>query len=55
MDYDAEGRFISAEVLAADQLPRYLAARDAALAAAEPFASWWQRHPEYYQANNQAA
>jgi hypothetical protein len=55
MRYDAGGRFTAAEMLALSELPRYQAARDAALAAAEPFAAWWRRHPEYYQANNQAA
>jgi hypothetical protein len=51
MDYDAAGRFTAAEVAGPGELPRYLAARDAVLAAAEPFAGWWRRHPEYYQAN----
>lgn len=55
MHYDASGRFTAAEVAGPGDLPRYLAARDAALAAAEPFTGWWQRHPEYYQANNRAA
>ena len=35
-------------------LPRYRAARDAALAAAEPFSSYWARHPQYHQANRAA-
>ena len=55
MRYDASGRFMAAELLPPSELPRYQAARDAALAAAEPFGPWWQRHPEYYQVNNQAA
>jgi hypothetical protein len=55
MDYDAGGRLAAAEVLPAGELPRYRAARDAALAAAEPFPAWWRRHPEYHQVNNQAA
>ena len=55
MRYDASGRFTAAELLPPSELPRYQAARDAALAAAEPFGPWWQRHPEYYQVNNQAA
>jgi hypothetical protein len=54
MDYEADGRFSGAEVAGPGALPRYLAARDAALSAAEPFTTWWQRHPEYYQANNRA-
>jgi hypothetical protein len=54
MHYDADGRFTSAEVVDFAELSRYLAARDAALAAAEPFADWWERHPEYHQANQAA-
>lgn len=55
MHYDSAGRFTAAELLDPSELPRHQAARGAALAAAEPFVPWWQRHPEYYQANNQAA
>ena len=51
MYYDPEGRFLGAVLAGDDLLPFYLAARDAALAAAEPFTSWWARHPEYYQLN----
>jgi hypothetical protein len=50
MHYDDRGRFAGAEVLGADMLPRYRAARDAAVQAAEPFASYWARHPEYHRA-----
>ena len=49
MHYDAGGRYLGAEILGEEMLPRYLAARDAALGAAEPFASYWRRHPEYHQ------
>jgi hypothetical protein len=55
MHYDANGRFTDAEAAAPGELPRYLSARAAALAASEPFAGWWQRHPEYYQASNRVA
>lgn len=57
MTYDSTGRFVSAETTEPGELPLYLAACDAAMAAAEPFADWWQRHPEFHQANqgNQAA
>jgi hypothetical protein len=51
MVYDDEGRFAEAEILPPAELPRYLAARDAALAAAEPFASYWQRHPQFHRVN----
>jgi hypothetical protein len=54
MYYDQDGRFAGAEVLDDSELPRYRAVRDAALAAAEPFTSYWQRHPEYHQANQAA-
>lgn len=52
--YDGDGRFSRAEVLAPDELPRYLAARDSALAAAEPFPDWWRRHPQFHQVNQAA-
>jgi hypothetical protein len=55
MHYDQDGRFTAAELLADTALPRYRAARDAALAAAEPFGPWWRRHPESHQVNHQAA
>ena len=54
MHYDQDGRFTGAEVLESAALPRYLAGRDAALAAAEPFSSYWRRHPEYHQVNQAA-
>jgi Family of unknown function (DUF6879) len=49
MHYDGSGRFTGAEVLSSAEVPRYRAARAAALAAAEPFPAYWQRHPEYHQ------
>ena len=55
MHYDDQGRFIGAEVLDAEQLPRYQRARDLAVAAAEPFLDYWRRHPEYHRANWSAA
>lgn len=54
MTYGPDGRFAQADVLPDSELPRYLAARDAAIAAAEPFTGWWQRHPGYHQANQAA-
>ncbi|MGQ0573024.1 MAG: DUF6879 family protein [Pseudonocardia sp.] len=44
MHYDDHGRFEAGEV--ADDPAPYVAARDAAWAASEPFAQWWARHPE---------
>lgn len=55
MHYDADGRFTAAEEAGPGELPRYLSVREAALAAAEPFTAWWQRHPEYHQASNRLA
>lgn len=46
MDYDSTGSFLGARVLAPDQLVDRLATKAAAWAAAEPFTSWWARHPE---------
>ena len=54
MHYDGDGRFAGAEILAPAELPLYLAARDAALAAAEPFPSYWNRHPQFHRANQAA-
>ncbi len=54
MHYDQSGRFAGAEILADAELPRYRAARDAALEAAEPFTRYWRRHPEYHRANQAA-
>jgi hypothetical protein len=54
MHYDQNGMFQGAEVLPDAGLPRYRAARDAALEAAEPFTSYWRRHPQYHRANQAA-
>jgi hypothetical protein len=54
MHYDPRHRFVGADVLAGSELSRYRAARDAALNAAEPFTSYWERHPEYHRANRPA-
>jgi hypothetical protein len=45
MHYDDAGHYLGAE-LSVDT-PRYVAARDALWKAAEPFYSWWDRHPEH--------
>jgi hypothetical protein len=54
MHYDPAGRFTGAEILTEADLPRYRAARDAALSAAEPFTSYWQRHTEYHRSSQVA-
>ncbi|PSK96328.1 hypothetical protein CLV63_112213 [Murinocardiopsis flavida] len=47
MRYDESSRFVGAEPV--DEPDRYRCARDAAVAMAEPFASWWARHPEEWR------
>ena len=54
MHYDGDGRFDGAEVLPSADLPRYQAARDAALAGAELFPAYWERHPQFHQVNQAA-
>lgn len=49
MVYDVEGRFLGAEVLVAAEFARYQRDSDVALAAAEPFRSWWDRHNELHR------
>ncbi|MGY1451747.1 DUF6879 family protein [Streptomyces sp. SS8] len=44
MHYTPEGKFIGGEPLPADRLMEYRGYRDAALAHAVPFASYWERH-----------
>jgi len=54
MNYDPAGRFDSGEVMSSAEVPRYRAARDAALMAAEPFTAYWQRHLEYHRESRAA-
>ena len=49
MHYDREGRFEAAEALDSARSGPYVATRDDGLAAAEPFARWWERHPELHR------
>lgn len=53
MIYTAAGQFQGS--VAADDPGPYLAARDAALAAAVPFGPWWAAHPEFWRENWQPA
>lgn len=55
MHYCTDANFHGAELLPAHHTPRYLAAREAALALAEEFTSWWAAHPEYHRANYRVA
>lgn len=49
MHYDAQGRFLRAEVAAPDRVAGFRRDRDRAWAAAEPFPQWWARHPELHR------
>jgi hypothetical protein len=49
MHYDDSGHFLGAEHVAEDQLPLYQHARQATIAASEPFTTWWARHPEEHR------
>lgn len=51
MCYDEAGHVLGFEPLGPEQLPRYRAAKLAALAAAVPFTEWWARHPDEHRAN----
>lgn len=51
MHYDADATFHGAELLPADHMSLYQAARDVAWSRAEEFTSWWAAHPEYHRAN----
>lgn len=49
MHYDRDGRFEGAEALDASELARHILTRESAWSAAEPFATWWSRHPELHR------
>ncbi|MBC3189486.1 hypothetical protein H7X46_00180 [Pseudonocardia sp. C8] len=50
MRYDEHGRFLGADLVTdPTTIAPYLHARDDAHSAAEPFATWWDRHPELHQ------
>jgi len=49
MHYDAEGRYVGAEVAPGEMLPRYLAAKDAAWSGAVDFADYWKAHQGYWR------
>lgn len=53
LGYDGEGRFLHARVV--DNPSRLIEARDTLWNAAEPFAQWWQRHPEHRRVRRGAA
>jgi hypothetical protein len=47
MHYDDEGHYLGADITR--RVGPYVAARDALWEAAEPFYSWWDRHPENHR------
>ncbi|QFG22866.1 DUF6879 family protein [Actinomadura sp. WMMB 499] len=49
--YDDGGRFLGAELVDGAGADAYRGYRDAVMEAAEPFAAWWDRHPEYRREN----
>ncbi len=49
MHYDEHGRFDGGEPAPAADLPRYVAAQNAAQAAAEPFTQWWSRRTDLHR------
>ena len=49
MDYDPEGVFRGAWVVAERDVPFYTALRDLLWHVAEPFPAWWARHPEHHR------
>lgn len=46
MSYDSEGKFLGSEVLPPVRAAEFVKYRDTALAYAEPFIDWWERHGE---------
>jgi hypothetical protein len=49
MYYDEAGHFLGADPLGDADLHLYRRARDAAVATAEPFTAWWERHREEWR------
>lgn len=49
MHYDEHGRFEGGEIAPDAELPRYRAARDAALAVSLNFSRWWEIHPHLHR------
>jgi|SRR3954454_13561217 hypothetical protein len=54
MHYDAHGRFEGASLPPAVHIPRYRHTRDVLWSGAEPFTSWWARHPELHRTRQAA-
>lgn len=54
MHYDDASQFLGGEPLPKTETPRYVAARDAAWAAATPFEPWWAARPQYQRSTGVA-
>lgn len=55
MHYHPDGQFRGAEIADLRQLTAYQIAAEAAWRAAEPFTSWWDRHPQRHRRSPRAA
>jgi hypothetical protein len=52
MHYNADATFHGGELMPADTVPSYRAAREAAWTRAEEFTSWWAAHPQYHRVHH---
>jgi hypothetical protein len=52
MHYNADATFHGGELMPADTVPSYRAAREIVWNMAEEFTSWWAAHPEYHRAHH---
>jgi hypothetical protein len=52
MHYNADATFHGGELMPADTIPSYRAAREIVWNMAEEFTSWWAAHPEYHRAHH---
>lgn len=55
MHYHADGRFHGADILDPRDAVAHRIAADAVWRAAEPFTSWWDRHPQHHRSPSRAA
>ncbi|MGH3913409.1 MAG: DUF6879 family protein [Pseudonocardiaceae bacterium] len=55
MHYAADATFVGGELMPADTVPSYRAAREIAWTRAEDFTSWWTAHPQYHRAHHHVA
>ncbi|MFZ0873001.1 MAG: DUF6879 family protein [Pseudonocardiaceae bacterium] len=55
MHYATDATFVGGELMPADTIASYRAAREVAWSMAEEFASWWAAHPEYHRAHHHVA